>query len=661
MKQLSILPVILLSCALSIVARAQEIKAPLLQEIFYTVKVQEKSLYEAERQWWHQNLEASVHHNFVGRLFKEIKAGKLKVFRPEYPYKTPMSAAEVKNLVTSIDSVYTEDAEGVFRIIAKVNELQSSDITALGFYEHWRYDSLSKLLDKEVKGLVLYRSHYSESGDQRGIMPLFYLALNAPDIAAISQPSLMAVPLITYDTRIKNFDWETRESTWWYENLEPSKRYAFASSILNPALKGDLPVRSAAFPFETSLTKAEVNYICTQYDSVYMEDIYTGELLLAPQVYYTTPFDINWIRFHEAWYFDPAKLAMHKEIKGFALLKDRVGEIGEVERDQGKPLFYVAGKDQNKLLPAPSSVQVPRIDMLVCVDADGNCAKGVDVDKWKKQMAILLEDVRSQKRPASKTHRESTDPDPLAQIPLTPNDLKTIFTRVDSTLVEDPETGLTKTIKKEMNLDAGSLTGMGFSESWAFDPAAYSLHKKVICIEPALMRTNPDGEVLGYQRLFRLTASPADPQATAQPQYQVGSNVESDIKVNAFYGSEEIYQDMWWDNNLEISRRKEMVEKWLNDVGNNKIIAYEGADITKKLNPEVVRKGRIIEDPDLLDMYPIGHIPWTFSDFPILRFREDWYFDPVKCSFYKKVKGVTLMLGEPDGSLKPLFYIPLNP
>lgn len=663
MKQLPVL-VLLFGIAISTSLRAQEKKLPLLQEIFYTVRVEEYNLSKAEQQWWHQNLEASAHYAFVGRLFNDVKEGKLKVCWPKHPYNTPMRAEELKNVLVAVDSIYVEDLQtGELRVLTKTREITSDYISTLGFYENWRYDSITHVIEKEVKGIVFFQDAFGENGSRKGIRPLFYLPLNSPDLASITDQKNAVAPLITYDMRIKNFDWEMRETDWWYENLEPSKRYLLVNNLLSSVSKGNLQAHEAGFPFKKLLTADDVKEAMTITLSNYSEDPYAGEWIIMDLKAEATVFDINWIRFHESWYFDPVKLAMHKQANGYALLRDEWTEAGELNREKGKPLFYVKCREPKEAIP--SFVFIPRIDVQQCIANGSNCANNIDTARWFKQVRLLLNDVKAQKRPAYKTQLTDNDPDPLNGKILSPVELQSIYSRIDSVWMEDLATGRMEVLKREIVLDPATVSGMSFSESWTFSPLTYGFTKKVICIEPSALVISESGTPRGHRSLFRLMCTPADPTSFGIPENLIGSGIESIVQIGMFIYGDDNYYGPWWINNLEISKRKAMIEKWLDDIRNGKITAYEPFDPSHsnspvKLGKEKVQDLMMVTSPAIARGDVGAPQPLTFSHISHLRFLEDWYFDAVSCTFHKKVKGVTLMTSVDQSLPKPLMYIPFN-
>jgi hypothetical protein len=644
--------------------RAQGSPPPLLQDIYYTVQVYEKNLGLVEKQWWHQNLEPSAHHKLVAHLFRQIESGKLKVFYPQHPYKRPMTYTEMKDLLVKKDSVFTDDPmTGQFIVSVMSIPTEPEDISQLGFYEHWRYDSISNIIEKEVKGIVFYKTIHTEMGDVKGIKPLFYLPLNSADPASVMNEVNLVTKEITYDVRIKNPDPEMRESDWWYDNLEPSKRYAFVSSIYPRALKGQLKVHSPRYPFTEAMTASQVRDSSSDVREVYDLDINTGEYLSKEALFTATVFDMTAVRFHEAWYFDPVALSLYKAVKGFVLERTPLPASGE-GLYVNMPAFYVPGKHFDPKAYSPAPVTVDRIDHPTGL-AGINRAAGMDSLKWIEAMRTLTANAKDGRIAVLEPVNSSASPDPLASPPLSPAKLNALFTNNDTVLIEDLENpGKFKTQVKVTQLNPADVMGVSFTEMWTFDPGKYSFTKKTIAIEPSKAVYGEDGDLRGFLPLFRVKMQEAEPNEIMKPEYLLSENIEYTVNIidncNPFENTH--LMGIWWQQNLEISKRMAIVQKWLDDAKSGKITVYDNVDHKRKLKKEDIEFCHRFYPPELGDGDDYA-FPEDVSLHHVsgLRFHEAWYFDPVKRAFLKQVKGVTLIVFHKDlNKFTPTIYIPLN-
>ncbi len=131
---------------------------------------------EKDLEWWVQNLENNKREIVVKSLVNVSKAGKNKVY-DVLTYKE-MTAEQIeerckrKELMT-----LTRDYPPYEEFDTLVtNELQLSDITKIRFLEEWYLNEETGMITKKVIGMCPMLESYTESGELRGHLPLFWIS-----------------------------------------------------------------------------------------------------------------------------------------------------------------------------------------------------------------------------------------------------------------------------------------------------------------------------------------------------------------------------------------------------------------------------------------------------------------------------------------------------
>ena len=145
----------------------------LTERIQYDVNIKSP---EVDLAWYVQNLEGPKRENFIQAVMDAARGGKLKVY--DVMSNKPLTPEDVL-AVGSRTSVLTlqrpyEPYESYDTIIK--SELQRSDITRMRFLEEWYMNRKDGFITKKVIAICPLVESYTETGELRGYMPLFWLS-----------------------------------------------------------------------------------------------------------------------------------------------------------------------------------------------------------------------------------------------------------------------------------------------------------------------------------------------------------------------------------------------------------------------------------------------------------------------------------------------------
>ena len=91
--------------------------------------------------------------------------------------------------------------------------------------------------------------------------------------------------------------------------------------------------------FTTPMTVEEVKGLLSSIDTVYVEDLESGDLIATPQASDVSSSDILWYEMKEEWFFDRQRSVMDVRIIGICPMKNKVNDFGESQGPQ--PLFWI--------------------------------------------------------------------------------------------------------------------------------------------------------------------------------------------------------------------------------------------------------------------------------------------------------------------------------
>lgn len=168
MKQLTLIILILILASCS-----RKEGEMLTERIQYDVTIKSP---ETDLAWWVQNLEGPKREKFVKALMESARSGKVKVY--DVMSNKLLSAEEIgskgtKTELLTLQRPY-EPYETYDTLVTR--ELQLSDISRVRFLEQWQINPENGKIHKEVLAICPLVESYTETGELRGYMPLFWLS-----------------------------------------------------------------------------------------------------------------------------------------------------------------------------------------------------------------------------------------------------------------------------------------------------------------------------------------------------------------------------------------------------------------------------------------------------------------------------------------------------
>lgn len=91
-------------------------------------------------------------------------------------FKVPLSTAELEEMFTKLDTVYTENLEtGDMDMVVQEISIESRDIMMYKLKEDWIFDKQRSTMDIRIIGIAPMQEKRGEDGEVRGYAPLFWL------------------------------------------------------------------------------------------------------------------------------------------------------------------------------------------------------------------------------------------------------------------------------------------------------------------------------------------------------------------------------------------------------------------------------------------------------------------------------------------------------
>lgn len=255
---------------------------------------------------------------------------------------------EDDQLMKGSDTVYTENVlTGMMdRVVIENKADLYASVSGAGFSELWMFDKNKGAFEKDVRFLSLLTKNLDpDSKEFRGQQFLLCFKAGKFNKRNIAEARLVRSNIETnvYFNRDFNIDCETFESEGLartsdsYSYIEPTERYDLMTNILQAVQGGQVQVlhfdgidfNEAKAPV---LTREDFFKRLERTDTVYTEDLATGEMeVLVITMQYALS-DVVGFRFFEDWYMDHDNMAMYKRVKGMVLLHEVKDEnTGEVK------------------------------------------------------------------------------------------------------------------------------------------------------------------------------------------------------------------------------------------------------------------------------------------------------------------------------------------
>ena len=283
------------------------------------------------------NLEALGHMYFERKDYEIISWTNGEVYRDGKPL---ISDGKVH---FGVDSIYTEsltDDELELVEIELVEKLEEA-IAGVGFIEEWEYDKDKGQLNKDIKYLSLLNvKRDSWDGSVRGLQFLFTFPVGKFSKRFVSADGLIKKE-VEYDVLFNRDFWVGEEGQVVFGMartpfadgfIEASDRYAMLLDMIQGVKTGALSIYNYnPIDFRSDRLSKAVNAdffkAAVVQDTVYMENLETGELEEEVVSYELTMEDVVGFRFYEDWYIDPDHFGMYKRVKGVVLLMENFDPV----------------------------------------------------------------------------------------------------------------------------------------------------------------------------------------------------------------------------------------------------------------------------------------------------------------------------------------------
>lgn len=131
-----------------------------------------------EDEMWYGKIDQK---KLVDAIFEAVYDGRVTAY--DFISDEPLSIEEVKEIESSIDTLYIENFEtGELEMKVVEADLRRDEITKVFLKEDWYFDEENFRLDKKVLGLAFAKESYDSKGNLRGHEPLFivYFDKNYP-------------------------------------------------------------------------------------------------------------------------------------------------------------------------------------------------------------------------------------------------------------------------------------------------------------------------------------------------------------------------------------------------------------------------------------------------------------------------------------------------
>lgn len=131
---------------------------------------------ESDLEWWVQNLENNKRERLVKSIVEAARSGEQKVYDvltlKELTTEQIIERSRRKELMT-LQREYAPYEEYDSLV---VSEMELSDITKVRFLEEWYLNDETGIITKEVIAICPMLESYTETGELRGHLPLYWVS-----------------------------------------------------------------------------------------------------------------------------------------------------------------------------------------------------------------------------------------------------------------------------------------------------------------------------------------------------------------------------------------------------------------------------------------------------------------------------------------------------
>jgi hypothetical protein len=610
-----------------------------LGEVVYAVPLQkEVPTEQLQKDWHYEYINPFANDSLFTPLFQLVRDKQIDVRVPVYPFTEKMNRDSALNALSIPYTAFVENFE-TFNIdtVHGIDFKRPEHVVAVVFHEEWFYDAVSLALEKRVKGMIPIIDYglYSddESYSQR-IKPAFYIPFAEGDIKSPD----FALENITYtfrpdSVRLMDFPLENklilRQSYKYPETASLNQK--LISSLKEQSKVNTNMIYSGNYPHAIVTEKKKRTALLTQIDSA------------------------DQIRFRESWSCDLKNFVFSKTVHGVFLSKDMgtyENEYSQVFSKGSSVLAYIpTNREQVSFLPA-GKVHVENYysnaSAVPSPDANYPMFSVKDSAAIIELAVSIGERARAGAMPVYNSFQQWEFNDPLdsRRLKLTAAELYDMYVDTQYVYVENPQDGEFNEQAVVFDMGHGSYSGLGFFESWSYEPATGKLDKFVKSLGlyvfndlgwddhvPAkswLFYDNPDAPIDSvFQSKFLVVRNAETPCLINYCEHIVEEN---DVSVPvAQYG-------LTYDENIQNELRFQMVQQVLDLVQAGKLTAWT-ADANPK--PFTVPQFRAMIDTTAKQGSFHPNRGCEYYLFNEIRFVEDWYYNPQTGQFYKHVNAIT--------------------
>ncbi|MCC7302739.1 MAG: hypothetical protein IT233_08855 [Bacteroidia bacterium] len=562
---------------------------------------------------WRGTISTEQKGGFIGELLALADSGAIQIYRPESPFNLPFSKKEVSGILHRYDSIYVFDpitSEPLTQVIKF--GVSWEDIPSVILREKWVLDPATGTFSKTIAGMILEKKIISNDGEYVGKKPLCYIAFQMSSVKSIEQ--------------VKDSEIRLHYDTEQLLDIDPAYNNGFsyekAFSLLDPFLKNAGVLYDTLYPYHHPLKGSARKNVLANRSMVYS--------------YY----------FNEVIHFDPLTFTLTSTLKGIL--------FSSKKQNRGADLAYVALNNlkpqplwnTNQVLPIMQYQQQLTFPKLPPEESSPyqSHLENEDSVKMDTYTKTISEKSLKMDLPSYKLFGKNYvyfDPLNHKMKALEKAELDSLYIYRDILLVESVEINQLDTVIREHSLLNRPAEGLSFFESWSIDPLTGKFNKLVNGI--GVMYGN--GE-FGFGTSMRLVIpSYLVTTGTTGDLIELSKNVVyfASLNMNGERPNEDTvmlaYVDDAGINSLHTLNRCKLIQALLEICINGK-----GKAIDPLLNAPISKPKLIPYLNTFMDStIRKGDLPPYFQLANVLKFVEDWSYDPVSCRLVKKVRAVTLI------------------
>jgi hypothetical protein len=294
----------------------------------------------------------------MGRMYINDEYTSTLTLKEGVIYKDDKLFIQDDELKLGKDTIYTEDLQSgeMYPEVVENNLDFFANAVGAGFIEEWEYDRNKARFEKDIEYLQLYRPVYDQlNGDYRGLGAIFNFKTGDFKKRFLDEEGLVKKDVESYvlfnlgfpSTQDPMISSEMVVDPMGHGYIEPSERYTLLLNIFKSVKEGQASIY-AYDPIDFDLDKAakatpqDFFESLVRKDSIYMEDLLTGEMHLQIVSLEQELRDVVGIRFFEDWYIDPDHLGLFKRVNGIVLLQEHKDEVtGELKGVKPFAPYYI--------------------------------------------------------------------------------------------------------------------------------------------------------------------------------------------------------------------------------------------------------------------------------------------------------------------------------